>query len=484
MTALVLLLTLTANFVLAVEINIIYPIPPDSTKIYEFPRGLDSSFVLGNIKPATALLSVNGIPIVTTLNGAFLAFLPLQNIEGTNSWNFVLTEQGGAEIARHAFTYSIRSKASVDTSNSKRSSQVLRVIAPNAHTRTYPGGSYEFFPEIGTEFAGSGDAAQPFCHIDLGTPYGGAIESRFVETASVSEWPELRIGNGDCRDDRDSVVCHFKTTRAALVRPELSESRDKLSLWIADAQAGIDRIRFHNTDSYIKNIEWEREDGGLKLDFHLRSPLQRGYLVHSTADGLTITFYPRYGGRNGSLKGKTIAIDAGHGGSATGATGPLGTHEKDVTLRWSKLLENELIRNGARVVQTRRDDSDISLYDRIDTARGAHADFLISLHANALPDGENPFLRRGCGVYYYQPAARSAAEFVQQHLLKAAGLQNDGIFDANFAVVRPTDFPALLIEGAYLMQPDEEQLLLKDDFLAKMSTAIAGGLHDYFKAAR
>jgi N-acetylmuramoyl-L-alanine amidase len=123
----------------------------------------------------------------------------------------------------------------------------------------------------------------------------------------------------------------------------------------------------------------------------------------------------------------------------------------------------------------------LSLHDRVDFARAHQADFLISLHANALPDGENPFLRHGSGTYYYSPGSRPAAETIQRRLLRATRLCDDGVFYDDLAVVRPTEFPAVLVEVAYMMYPDEEMLLRDASFLERVAKGLALGIQDYFR---
>ena len=108
----------------------------------------------------------------------------------------------------------------------------------------------------------------------------------------------------------------------------------------------------------------------------------------------------------------------------------------------------------------------------------------VFLHANALPDGRNPWLKHGSGTYYYQAESRPLAERIQREILTFGGLRDDGVYDANLAVVRPTEFPAVLIESAYLIHPDEEQLLLSDDFLRRLSRAVVRGLAAYFRTMK
>jgi N-acetylmuramoyl-L-alanine amidase len=161
--------------------------------------------------------------------------------------------------------------------------------------------------------------------------------------------------------------------------------------------------------------------------------------------------------------------------------GPLGTKEKDVTLRWARMVAQELKRRGAIAILTRDTDVDVPLHERVAIARRNRADMLISLHANALPEGMNPFTKHGTGTYYYQPQSHEAAKILHKRLLQASGLSDDGIYDANFAVVRPTDFPSVLLEAAYLMYPAEEKLLRSETYLHRLAKGVVKGLAEYFK---
>ena len=92
---------------------------------------------------------------------------------------------------------------------------------------------------------------------------------------------------------------------------------------------------------------------------------------------------------SGAERAVIIAVDAGHGGSDPGATGPSGTHEKDVTLAIARALASRIdAEPGMRAVLTRDGDRFVALRDRMERARAAHADMFISIHADAIRDRE------------------------------------------------------------------------------------------------
>ncbi len=277
----------------------------------------------------------------------------------------------------------------------------------------------------------------------------------------------------------------FEVDRRPLWEASTEVNGDEFELTVFDAQAAIDRIRYiGDAREFVNDIRWSQVPTGLNLTFETNEHAWQGYRV-LTSDS-TISSCSRQAKRRTSsaLRGKRIVIDPGHGGTSDGAIGPRGTKEKDVVLNWAKVFEATLLNAGAEVVLTRDKDVSLSLPERVEQARNFNCDVFLSLHANALPDGENPFLRHGCGTYYYQTMSRPLAEIIQNSILNETVLADDGIFDANFAVVRPTDFPAILIEAAYLMHPDEELYLTDEAFLKRLSRGVSKGLQDYFSKAR
>lgn len=181
------------------------------------------------------------------------------------------------------------------------------------------------------------------------------------------------------------------------------------------------------------------------------------------------------------LKGITIAIDAGHGGSEAGAIGCLGHKEKDIALSISKRLETELKKRGAKVFMTREDDIYVGLKDRVEKANREDAVVLLSIHGNALPDGLDPNKISGTSIYYYYNQAKPLADILLDTMTKQLGTNNDKVRQASFALARNTNALSLLIETAYLINPDDNSKLINPEFQNDCAKAIADGLEMYFK---
>ncbi|TYT25162.1 N-acetylmuramoyl-L-alanine amidase [Luteimonas viscosa] len=222
-----------------------------------------------------------------------------------------------------------------------------------------------------------------------------------------------------------------------------------------------------------------------------------------------------------------IAIDAGHGGQDPGAIGPSGKREKDITLAIARELARQINATpGLRAHLVRDRDVFIPLPNRARIARQAKADMFISIHADAAENRN----AKGSSVYVLslrgassqrarwlaekenaadliggvrvassgdavltnvlldltQSGQLKASEDAGNHIL--AGLKRIGnnhkphIERANFAVLRTSDMPAMLVETAFLSNPDEEKRLIDPKFQGTVARAILDGVHTYFSS--
>lgn len=181
-----------------------------------------------------------------------------------------------------------------------------------------------------------------------------------------------------------------------------------------------------------------------------------------------------------SLKGKTIVIDPGHSHDP-GAIGPTGYTEAEANLGISLVLRQELQKRGARVVMTRDDDSHLSVYDRPAIAKEADADLFVSIHNNALPDGVNPFANNGTSSLYYHPHSIDLARAIHREMVERTGLPDHGLYHGNLAVNRATEYPAVLVECAFMMIPEQEAMLKTEKFRKTVAKAIRRGIERFLE---
>ncbi|NTV10866.1 MAG: AMIN domain-containing protein [Zoogloea sp.] len=220
----------------------------------------------------------------------------------------------------------------------------------------------------------------------------------------------------------------------------------------------------------------------------------------------------------------TIALDPGHGGEDPGAVGAAGSYEKHVTLSIGRRLKAKIDSDpGMRAMLTRDDDYFVPLHQRVNKARRVQADLFVSIHADAFirPDA------RGSSVFVLSErgASSTAARWLAQkenaadligginlgvrddHLartlldLSQTATLNDSlkvgrsvlgeigginrlhkgeVEEAAFAVLKAPDIPSILVETAFISNPEEEKRLNDDAYQDKMAEAILRGLKKYF----
>jgi N-acetylmuramoyl-L-alanine amidase len=215
------------------------------------------------------------------------------------------------------------------------------------------------------------------------------------------------------------------------------------------------------------------------------------------------------------LKVGRIVIDAGHGGSDHGTTGPTGLREKDVVLdvakRLGTLLEAQL---GCEVIYTRVDDSFVALEDRPRIANERKADLFISVHANSSPVApvtgvetfylnfdaspsamevaarENATARKNVSELQdllqkiaLNTKVRESADFASKvqaaQVVGAARGRDRGVKRAPFVVLIGTEMPAILTEIGFLSNAREEAQFKKPEHRQKVAEAIARGIVRY-----
>jgi len=292
----------------------------------------------------------------------------------------------------------------------------------------------------------------------------------------------------------------------------------------------VDRVQ---ANSLIRSIRsGVRNDKDLRVVFDLsESVTPRSFLLAPTADTghrLVIDLHDKKKSaktREQKKRDVIIAIDAGHGGKDPGATGRAGTHEKIVTLQIARKLEKYINEQpGMRAVLTRKNDRFMRLRERIQKAREAHADMMISLHADSFPDPR----ARGSSIYALSvdgassETARLLAEkenaadllFGDVDLAVEDQMVKEVLFDlsltgniessldmggeilqqiksvnrvhkkkvqqAGFAVLKAPNIPSVLLETAFISNPKEEKNLKSSAHQKKVAKAIMRGVNKYF----
>ena len=246
------------------------------------------------------------------------------------------------------------------------------------------------------------------------------------------------------------------------------------------------------TISFTKKLPYTVEDTDKEIIFRVYNPVYSAESVYNLNipkqekymysvmlnDNGEYTFKVRQLPDN--IKDCTIVIDAGHGGEELGAIGCLGDEEKTINLKIAQELASILSNAGANVVMTRECDCNLSLNDRVNIAKENGADIFVSVHLNSIGNVKmNVHKNRGTSVFYFNKNSEMLAKSIERSLSSQIGTRKDGVKGASFAVIRPSEYVAVLVEAAYMTNPLDSVLYTKPTFAKEAAAGIAKGIINY-----
>jgi len=216
---------------------------------------------------------------------------------------------------------------------------------------------------------------------------------------------------------------------------------------------------------------------------------------------------------------RTVVIDPGHGGENPGARGAGGSLEKDIALSLARRLRAELVNaRGLSVFLTRDKDVDVDLDERTAIANNYKADLFVSIHVNAsrargakgsevyflsyqASDDESRRTAHFEGAAELPPGASAGGDLalilwdmaqaehleessalasrIQEALAVVTGSEGRGVKQAPFRVLVGAAMPAVLVEVAFISNPEEEKLLASEAYQAKVAASLARGIERY-----
>ena len=308
---------------------------------------------------------------------------------------------------------------------------------------------------------------------------------------------------------------------------------------IRPARFAAQALPLPNGTGAVKRVRGaNREDGSLRVVLDLAQPMRpRSFVLAPDGrygDRLVVDLEPAAAttpvkiapAAGTAARDLVVAVDAGHGGKDPGARGARGAREKDITLEISRRLADTInVERGMSAVLTRRNDAFVPLRERMERARRAKADLFISIHADAFRDRKV----RGATVYVLsqkgasdeasrrlaerenaavliggvdldkkdptlasvlldlsQNASLSASIDVGNEVLEEIGefarLRKRKVQQAPFLVLKSPDVPSILVETAFISNPQDERNLKSTRYQQRLADAIVAGIRDYFYA--
>ena len=230
----------------------------------------------------------------------------------------------------------------------------------------------------------------------------------------------------------------------------------------------------------IKNIYYEQNAEDIfRVIIELKHPQHWGHQIYYRGNNLIIKIKRQP--ENLSLNNLTIAVDAGHGGSNTGAGGPTGSSEKALTLAVALKLKSALTEQGAKVIMSRTTDIFFDNKERILFYRDSMPDLLISIHLNSASD---PIRVSGTSTFYRYIGFRNLSHDIYKRMLEL-GLKeygNTGSF--NFMLNSPIEYHNVLVETLFISNPEDEMKILDENFQQQIADKIVLGIKDFLERCK
>ncbi len=296
----------------------------------------------------------------------------------------------------------------------------------------------------------------------------------WIKQSALSDQPDLirKIA------DYSYQTVKIKAEQSVSVIAEIQNSTLSLDLFTEG-----DQIPKIEVGSLKLGVHQEYNGARMGLDIYSKADyILAGYEIQPLEDGALI--HLRY--FTDALRGKTIMLDAGHGGDDCGALGPGGEKypaESELNMVLTSYLKQELENAGATVILSRNGNTTMSLEERVEYAGMMAPDLFISLHHNSTVQTADFNRVSGGLVLYSSPLAEDLANALAEYLW--AGITAETrvpVRRQSLYVCRQSRCPAVLIEAGYLCNPLEYEQLCKPDNARRIAKNIVRGLKDYFAA--
>jgi N-acetylmuramoyl-L-alanine amidase len=469
-------------------IKVVYP-PAD-----HLIQSRDSNFVFGSVGNGDASLTINGVLTPVWPNGAFMAWLENPPPENPAYVIVARTETDSASIThpvkRAAPSATPATPAVSDTITPLSPPRFATLVGPAAYASdservvtgyALTGGIQRWFllPNTVVKVTGT-KGSDAYVRLDT-TRTIRIAQSELKMLDSVAAPPPPTVASAftiDRTDEWTDIVIPINARPAFLV--EEGPGTVTLTLYNTEGPEKNQMLIKAPDTTYLKSISSFSSGPQVQYIVELAQPFF-GYQPLWEEGKFTFRVRkPPVIDPAEPLKGLTITVDPGH--PPIGATGPTGLWEPEATLPVGLKLRDLLQAKGVNVVITRTTMDPVDLNLRATLARRANAHAFVSIHLNAVPDGINPLRVQGTATYHYYLHSAPLAFAVQKASVPRLGLPDNGVKRENFAVVRGTWMPSILVEGAFIIVPDQEAAMRTPEYQERYAQGIVDGLEAYFRS--
>ena len=309
--------------------------------------------------------------------------------------------------------------------------------------------------------------------------YAYLPKSNFLKDSIAKQRPYYLSGSfrvfGDSAFDYVSIALDDRLPYRSI--HQINPSRILVDIF--GATSNTNWITQLSTAKEIRNTWYEQiEDDVLRVYIELKHPQHWGHTIYYDSTGRKLLVRVKRQPPVLDIHKMKIAIDAGHGGDNSGASGITSKIlEKDYTLKIAKELEKLMKKNKVKTFMTRSVDTSLTMPERIEMLQVANPDFLISIHLNS----SDIDTVRGTSTYYRYIGFRSLTQAVMKRMLELKLKEFGNVGSFNFALSGPTDYPNCLVEVAFLSNISDEKKILDPRFQKAVANKIYLGIIDWLK---
>ncbi|NCI45306.1 N-acetylmuramoyl-L-alanine amidase [Sediminibacterium soli] len=323
------------------------------------------------------------------------------------------------------------------------------------------------------------DSTAALYHVQLSKYHTAYVDKAFLRFDSLpQEKPFYLTGSmlakGDSTTDSVFIAMDAKLPYKSYMEIDPA----KIVVEIFGVQSNTNWITQLKTLKEVKNVYYNQvEDDVLRVTIELLHRQHWGYSIGYKGKSLCIRV-KRQPAKPDLTKLK-IGIDAGHGGTNTGADGVrTGASEKTLTLQFAKALEKALKKKGVkRIVMTRTNDTTYDNKDRILLYQREDPDIVISLHLNSSGNPQT----KGVSTYYKHIGYRPLTAAILKRMLELRLDEFGNVGSFNFMLNQPTDFINSLVEIAFLSNVQDEKKVVSPAFQTETANKIVLGISDWLK---
>ncbi len=305
-------------------------------------------------------------------------------------------------------------------------------------------------------------------------------KSNFKKDSSIKAQPYYLtaslFASGDDKSDYVSIALDERLPYRSI--QQINPSR--IIIDVFGATSNTNWVTQRSSATEIKNVYYEQiEDDVYRVIIELNHEQHWGYSIYYENKRLMVKVKRQP--KDLDLDKIKIAVDAGHGGSNTGAAGiSSNIAEKNYTLLIAKALQKELEEEKATVFMTRVKDTTLGMTERIDMIKKEEPDFLISIHLNSSAKDSIS----GVSTYYRYIGFKPLTQFILNRMLELGLKEFGNVGSFNFSLSGPTDYPNCLVEVAFLSNKEDEKRILDPEFHKDVAKKIVAGIKDWLKSCK